>query len=107
MKWQTIILSVLSQAQLTYLVVDSSLSHKLQSKLRLPALLTELIRCPVCTGFWLALGFSFWVGTSLADRVLGTLAVGFLGSVAYELKAKYAPCKACQNSVDVSKWKVN
>ena len=96
--WSGLIVLPLAQAHLTYLLVESSLALKVRP--RLPKLLQELFSCPVCTGFWVALALS------KADPVL-TLAVGFLGSVAYELKARYAPCLACKNQTKVGDWKVS
>lgn len=79
--------------------MDSSLSQKFQSKLKLP-LVKELLACPVCIGFWVAL-LICW------GRPIDTLAVGFAGGILYELRAKFLPCKKCTNQVRVSDWKVS
>jgi len=95
-----IILISLAQTQAVYLAVDSSLAHKLKSRLpKLPNLLKELWDCPVCTGFWISL-------ILCKGDIYQTLAVGFLGSVFYELKKKYAPCEQCTNKADFSGIKI-
>lgn len=81
-------------------MVDSSLSQKLRSKLKLPALVRELLACPVCVGFWIALVLCW-------GRPIDTLAVGFAGGILYELRAKFLPCKKCTNPVKASDWKVS
>src|SRR5882724_2950820 len=98
-EWQTIILLALAQAHLVYLVVDSSLSLKLQAKVKLLQLIKELLGCPVCIGFWLALILS-------KGDLVTTLAVGFLGSVFYEMKKKFLPCRECTNKINVGDWKI-
>ena len=98
-EWQTIIILALAQAHLVYLVVDSNLSLKFQAKLKLPKLVKELLSCPVCTGFWVALALS-------KGNVITTLSIGFLGGLFYEMKKKYLPCKECTNKTNVSEWKV-
>src|SRR5712664_3810575 len=98
-EWQTITTLALAQAHLVYLVVDSSLSLKLQTKVKLPQLIKELLGCPVCIGFWLAMILSM-------GNIVTTLAVGFLGSVFYEMKKKFLPCKECTNKINSSEWKI-
>jgi len=95
-------LSILSlaQAHLVYLVVASRLSLKIRSKLKSPKLLEELLSCPVCTGFWIALILARF-------HPIETLAIGFLGSVLYEAKEKILPCKQCTNTVKASEWKIS
>jgi len=90
----------LGQAQAVYLLVNSSLSLKVQSKLKLPPLLKELFSCPICIGFWVAAIFA-------AGHPIKTLAIGFLGSVFYEAKQKLLPCEQCKNKTNVSQWKVS
>ena len=83
-----------------YLAVNSSLSLKLQSKLKLPSFFKELLSCPVCIGFWIALLFA-------GGHPIKALAIGFLGSSLYELKQKFLPCKQCTNTTpSISSWKV-
>jgi len=95
-----LILTGLVQAQAVYLVVSSSLAQKLKSRLpKLPSLLKELWDCPVCTGFWISL-------ILCKGDIYQTLAVGFLGSVFYELKEKFAPCTKCTNKADFSGIKI-
>lgn len=96
--WLKLITLPLAQAHLTYLLVNSSLSKRVQPKL--PKLLQELLSCPVCTGFWVALGLA-------KARPVTTLAVAFVGGVLYELKERLLPCKQCTNSVKPSEWKVS
>ena len=93
------ILSI-AQAHLVYLLVNSSLSLKLQAKFRLPALLKELLSCPICTGFWAA--FLLTLG-----RPVETLVIGFVGNVLYEAKQKFLPCEQCKSNVKVSEWKIS
>jgi hypothetical protein len=83
-----------------YLTVDSSLSLKLQSKIRLPNILKVLWSCPVCVGFWVALALTGF-------KPVETLVVGFVGSVLYETKERFAPCKQCKNTVTTSGWKAS
>lgn len=96
----------LAQAHLTYLVVESQVS--LRTLHRLPWSWTkELLKCPVCTGFWLSLGLSLLSFSSVSDLVVTSLSTGFLGSVLYEAKARVLPCTKCRNSVNPSQWKVS
>ena len=97
--WHEVFMLSLAQAYLVYLVVKSSLSLKLRSKLHLPMVLTELLDCPICTGFWIALVLS-------KGHVIKLCAIGFLGSVFYEAKEKFLPCASCQNTVKPSEWTV-
>lgn len=90
----------MAQAHLVYLVVNSSLSLKLQARFRLPNLLKELLACPVCTGFWGALVLAL-------GHPVQTLVIGFVGSVLYEAKQKFLPCQECQNKVNASEWKIS
>src|SRR5882757_3537694 len=90
----------LAQAHLVYLVVNSQISLRVRSRLKLPKILQELFACPVCTGFWIALILARF-------HPIETLAVGFLGSVLYEAKEKFFPCKQCANTVKASEWKIS
>lgn len=63
-----------------------------------PGLVNELFSCPVCIGFWIALALA-------AASPIETLAISFIGSVLYELKEKFLPCKQCKNKVDANEWK--
>lgn len=90
----------LAQAHLVYLLVNSSLSVKLQSKIKPPPLVKQLLSCPVCIGFWIALLFAL-------GHPIETLAIGFLGGCFYELRQKFLPCKECTNNTRLSEWKVS
>jgi hypothetical protein len=97
--WSSLGILSLAQAHLVYLLVNSQLSHKLQARFKVRGWLKELLSCPVCTGFWAALGLA-----RLAP--IETLAIGFLGGLLYEAKEKLLPCAQCKSKVDVSKWRV-
>lgn len=105
--WHGFIINSLVVAHSQYLIVDSSLSKKLQSKLKLPQFLQELIRCPVCTGFWLALGLSALQYSSVLGVILGTISTAMLGDTLYQLKQKFLPCEKCKGSFSSLNWKVN
>ena len=97
---QNLFILSLAQAHLVHLVVNSSLSLKIRGKARLPKLMDELLSCPVCVGFWIAIALSL-------GHPITALAVGFLGSALYEAKEKFLPCKQCKNDVKVSEWKIS
>src|SRR5882762_6865725 len=97
--WSRLIIHSLVQAHLTYLLVNSSLSLKLQSWLKVRGLLQELLSCPVCTGFWIALGLA-------RLNPINTLAIGFLGGLLYEAKQRFLPCTQCQSKVNLKDWKI-
>ena len=97
---QNLFILSMAQAQAAYLLVNSSLSLRLQSKLKLPEVVKELLSCPVCIGFWIAAILAL-------GHPVNTLAIGFIGSSLYELKQKFLPCKQCTNQTKVSEWKVS
>jgi len=99
-EWLTYITLSVAQAYLVYLVVNSSLSLKAQHKLRLHNLLKELLSCPICIGFWIAL-------VLVKGKFIDTCVVAFLGGILYEAKEKLLPCGKCSNKVNPSEWKIS
>lgn len=68
-------------------------------------LIADFVTCPLCVGFWLALGITALVWTNVRTLVIHGFAVAFIGFLAYQFIEKYAPCKNCTSQEEFNDWK--
>ena len=97
-KLPMLITASVAAAHLTLLLLKSEILTKPRTLLKRLPLLKRLLECPLCLGWWVALGMSLlWL---LYPLVVEVIAVAGLAHMIYLYRDKNLPCPECERKVN-------